>query len=123
MDSEVAVPTTAFEVKGEQISEEKVCAAWQSLYGDEPLPKIVALLVSKKQYLNVKEVVREHHKKLGMPDYIENLSIKEWGEVIEGCACVFKIKDSYLILIRTKSPHKEYDLLHELQHIHNGDVG
>lgn len=107
---------------GKKVSKAKVLHIWNQLYPKERLPKISAGVVPKEDFFDFQNQIRGHYIKLGRPDYIETESIKEWGEVVEGCACAVKSTDGYLVLVRSDSPHSlEEDLKHELTHIHNGD--
>ena len=106
-----------------KVSKAKIRHTWHQLFPLEPLPEINAYAVSKEEFFSFQNQVREHHERCGVPNHVEACSIKEWGEVVEAGACVIKTKDKgYMILIRSDFEPFKDNLIHELKHIHNGDV-
>jgi hypothetical protein len=114
---------THFDVLGDQISPKRVRHFWRKLFGNEPMPEILALLVSEEEAQKIKNMMDEHHKILtGTDNWTDLCEEWEWGkDKGVGTAAMMKLKDNYfLIVIKKTSPYQlKDDLKHELCHVHN----
>lgn len=113
-----------------KISKAKIRSVWNGLYPNRCLPKIMAFIVSKEEFLNFKNQWEKPLKKYGVYNALDINSFLEYGvpfSAEDTTASVVKIrvngKKAYLVLVVPNLVFTlEQVLQHEFSHIHDGEL-